>query len=126
MRLAIVGSHSRFLTDRQKFRARDIIDQLILDYKPEVIVSGGCSGIDQLAAEVAGEKGVQRLIFLPENWCWAPHGFKERNLKIAENCDMLVRIVSQDSTTYGSGWTRDRAKELGVTVEEFILASGER
>lgn len=57
-------------------------------------------------------------------------GFKTRNLEIAMSCDALVRIawhkdeqarVTGKRPTYGSGWTRDRAAERGVPVEEYVL-----
>jgi hypothetical protein len=52
-------------------------------------------------------------------------GFKSRNLEIAQSCDALIRIALKGATTYGSGWTRDRAKERGVPTEEFVLSKEE-
>ena len=44
-----------------------------------------------------------------------------RNLLIAQACDVLVRIVATNSTTYGSGWTRDRAAGMGKQVVEYVV-----
>ncbi len=48
-------------------------------------------------------------------------GFKPRNIQIATACERLVRIVSTTTKTYGSGWTRDYADNLGKPTEEIII-----
>lgn len=89
------------------------------------IVSGGARGIDSMAIEVtlAIESvlaiGLDYTEFLPAGNSW-PY-YKVRNLRIAEACDELVRIVSPKSKTYGSGWTRDRAREMGKICREFVV-----
>lgn len=118
MKLAIVGSTS---LDGDAEAAR-IIDEVLDLYRPTVVVSGGAPGIDTMAVRMAQASGISTMEFFPQVRRWAgAGGFRERNLKIAEACDRLVRIVSAESTTYGSGWTRDRAAELGKPTEEFVV-----
>ncbi len=85
----------------------------------DVIVSGGAKGVDSMAVEKAKEYGLAYKEFLPSQQNWAE--FKKRNLLIAQECDALLRIVAKSSKTYGSGWTRDRAKEMGKTVYEVVI-----
>jgi hypothetical protein len=53
-------------------------------------------------------------------------GFRERDERIAEDCDELVRIADSSSRTYGSGWTRDRARAMGKPTAEYVIDSAER
>lgn len=118
MRLAIVGS--TILQDDP--RASMIINEVLDKYRPDVVVSGGARGIDSMAEAAAKLRGIPTEIHYPKVRAWAaPGGFRDRNLVIARECDRLVRIVSQRSQTYGSGWTRDQAQALGKPTEEFVL-----
>lgn len=117
MKLAIVGS-TRLAGNEE---ALNIIRKVLREKQPSLVVSGGAKGIDSMAVAEAEALGIDTREFLPTLYQWAPHGFKERNLLIAMECDELVRIVSTKSTTYGSGWTRDRAKEMGKPTEEYIV-----
>lgn len=83
---------------------------------PRGIISGGALGIDSLAAEMAKEYDIPFSVHLPKNNRWEPEGYKERNTSIAEDCTHLLCIRTQQSTTYGSGWTADLAERLGKTV----------
>ena len=116
IRLAIVGSTS---LDGNEAAVRAIAE--VLDrYKPDAVVSGGAVGIDSMAAQLARARGIPVTEHLPRVPRWGD-GFKPRNLLIAHDCTHLVRIVAAGSKTYGSGWTRDRAKENGAAVEEIVL-----
>jgi hypothetical protein len=138
VKLAIVGS-----TLLNGPRSRAIILDAIQRHGATCIVSGGAKGIDSLAETIADELGLAKDIRAPEVQRWedkvvsAPlplkgvvrKGFKTRNLEIASRCDALVRIGLADADqmrlkgriTYGSGFTRDRARDLGKPTEEFIL-----
>ncbi len=116
-RLAIVGSVS-LAGDPDAYA---IIFQVIREYAPSEVVSGGADGIDSMAVEVAAFLGIPTREYLPQNKRWAPDGYMKRNLLVAGGCDRLVRIVAVDSRTYGSGWTRDRAVERGIPTHEFIV-----
>jgi len=116
MRLAIVGS-TRFEEDEKaKDWAAQYIQWVLGKYQPEVVISGGAIGIDQLATTLAAFEGIEVIEHLPEHPQWAPSGFKARNLLIAQDCTHLLCLRHVDSKTYGSGWTADRAEELGKPV----------
>ncbi len=114
MRLAVVGSTN--VTLSQKSVAATIIKGFLWEHVPDEFISGGATGIDALAEACADLIGVPKKIYLPENNRWEPDGFKKRNIIIAKECDALLCIRSEQSTTYGSGWTADRAEEMGKTV----------
>lgn len=121
MKLAIVGSRELAGDQAARRLIVDIINAHMTDDEIEefVIVSGGAVGIDQMAAEVARTKGLPLIEHLPEAKSWP--AYRKRNRKIAQDCDKLIRIVSKRSRTYGSGWTRDRAIELGKPTQEYVL-----
>lgn len=120
--LAIVGTRE-FKIPHAFLYARHIMEYHIkqLDPDKDLVISGGAEGIDSIAIDVAQNLGYHWEEFLPENNVWAPNGYKERNEKIAETCDILVSIRCRYAATYGSGWTRDRAVDLGKIVHPYIL-----
>jgi hypothetical protein len=122
MRLAIVGSVS-FRTEELFNMAEDQIQFYISEYLLDIekIVSGGAIGVDSMAEKWANYYNIPVKIHLPKNRRWAPEGFKERNLKIAEDCTHLLCIRDKESKTYGSGWTSDRAKDMGKVVWRYDL-----
>lgn len=113
MKLAIVGSVS--LSGRED--VYHLIQAVLEGHRPELVVSGGAEGVDSMAVEVAEMLGLAWHEFLPERpgWQW----YKKRNLQIATECSQLLRIVASGTKTYGSGWTRDRAAEMGKPTEEI-------
>jgi len=114
MKLAIVGSVTLAGCDA----ARSLIREVLERYHPDLVISGGAAGIDTMARMEAEAMGIAVQEFLPARPRWGD-GYRPRNLKIAGACDVLIRIVDPDSKTYGSGWTRDRAVEMGKLTEEF-------
>ncbi len=56
---------------------------------------------------------------LPAGTTW--RHYRERNLRIAKDCDELVRIADPRSRTHGSGCTRDRACQLGRPTTEYTI-----
>lgn len=125
MYLAVVGSTN--ITDKQRGIASVIIDGFFFSYNPELVISGGAVGIDSLArGRVTAwnrdqQWNINFMEFLPENPRWEPNGYKERNTKIAEECTDLLCIRTQQSTTYGSGWTADLAERLGKAVWRVLI-----
>lgn len=126
--LALVGSR-----DVVALPGRDLIRTVLAEHKPILVISGGAKvnagnrmrgliSIDQEAAAQAREAGIQVVEFLPSNFHWdGTGGFKERNMKIAASCVCLVRIASETTTTYGSGWTADYAEFLGANVTRYTV-----
>ena len=115
-KLAIVGSAS-LAGNKEAVR---IIRKVLDRWNPELVISGGAVGIDTMAIDIDEELGLDTWVFLPKAKNWI-NGYRPRNLKIANACDALIRIVSSDSKTYGSGWTRDRASEMGKHTEEYVI-----
>jgi len=127
--LAIVGSRDVPIRAAQK-----LINAVLDAHKPIMVVSGGAkarwtdakaglASIDHEAALLARERGVDVTEFVPTVFKWGgPGGFQERNLRIANTCVCLVRIASETTSTYGSGWTADRAAELGKDVERYLVS----
>lgn len=114
MLLAVVGSTN--IRPDQAETARAMIHGVLTYYCPQLVISGGAAGVDTIAEREAFILNIPEQIYRPENNRWEPHGFKERNLKIAMDCTHLLCIRTSQSTTYGSGWTADRAEEMGKTV----------
>jgi hypothetical protein len=114
MKLAIVGSTK--INDEQLSAATAFMQGIIQFYMPELIISGGAVGVDTAAENEAKRFLIKSRIFLPENPRWEPEGYKVRNTKIAEECTHMLCIRTNQSTTYGSGWTADKAQKLGKVV----------
>ena len=119
MILAIVGSTK--VTEEQIEIAKHIIKDTIGQLGPDSIVSGGAVGIDTIAESEANRLEIDFLKFLPRNKRWEPQGYKERNLLIVQYCDALLCIRTRQSTTYGSGWTADKAERLGKDVFRYLI-----
>ena len=116
MKLAIVGSTSL----KDNVEAARLIEEVLDLFRPSVVVSGGAPGIDTMSEKAAERRGIETSIYRPKHQRWRD-GFMPRNLLIAQACDALVRIVASNSTTYGSGWTRDRAAGMGKKVFEYVV-----
>ncbi len=126
MKLAIVGS-SR-LTSSEEKNAREsceiLLKQMVRNFGRNelILVSGGASGVDTIAETTAYGLGLKCDIHRPtsENW----DGYKARNLKIAQECDVIycfptkVRLTpcyhcgTQDHERSGGCWTVKHAKTL--------------
>ncbi len=121
-RLAIVGSRS--LDDHpDALRViRSVLDAYQARHAALVVVSGGAVGIDCMAAAEARQRGLQVIEHLPAGT--TSRHCRERNLRIARDCNELVRIADPRSRTYGSGWTRDRARQLGRPTTEYTITGG--
>lgn len=128
--LAVVGSR-----DVPKAAALDLVKRVLDEHKPVIVISGGAkvnngnrlralASIDEEVALEAGRREIQMLEFKPTDFHWdGPGGFKDRNVKIAESCVCLVRIASETTQTYGSGWTADHAELLGKDVKRYVIAA---
>lgn len=119
MLLAVVGSTN--VEPWQRSLAFKIIEGFVVVEKPDVIISGGAEGIDNVADQIAYLHEIKFVEHLPEHNRWEPNGYKERNTKIAQDCTHLLCIRTQQSTTYGSGWTAEQAERLGKTVWRITI-----
>lgn len=127
------------LTVKQTDLAYELIAGILLFELSQVtetaiqVVSGGANGIDMIGEETVDDLVVNYgqlyldvpKIFRPDVHQWeddgTKRGFKSRNLQVAEYCDKLWCIRSIQSKTYGSGWTADRAEEMGKSVNRITI-----
>lgn len=118
MRLAIVGSRQFDYDLRAKDEAAKYIQWVLEKYQPELVISGGAIGIDQLAATLAAFEDIKVVEFLPEleRYSQPWQAYKARNIRIAKECTHLVAILHRKSKTNGGGWTARYAKNLGRKV----------
>ena len=89
MKVAIVGT-SRIQTEDLDNIRKKLIDIIKPHLKHVVFISGGASGIDKLALQVAKGLGYNTEEYLPKTNDW--NGYKERNFKIAQDCIGLYCI----------------------------------
>lgn len=127
--LAIVGSapHNNrpaFACPRGLVIAAQQIEVVLTMVTPDMVISGGAPGVDELAEQEAMTLGIPFRPIRPRGRypTWdSDGGYRERNEKVAQECTRLLRIACAESRSYGSGWTADRAEELGKTVERFWI-----
>lgn len=81
---------------------------------PDVIISGGCSGVDKLAEEWARLHGIPTRIFYPDAFL-GKRGFLERNTLIANECTHCVAFPSK--TSKGTWDTIRKVKSLNKPVK---------
>lgn len=95
MILGIVGHAADKFSEETEILVHDAIINRILTLSPEKVVSGGChlGGVDSWAKFHAEKLGVPFEEFLPKQLRWEPHGYKERNLKIASTSDRVICVV---------------------------------
>jgi hypothetical protein len=116
--LAVVGSVEADLDE-----TITVIGKYVKLLKPTLLLSGGAEGVDTHMKVYAVRENIPFFELKPVNRSFhAECGFKVRNMLVAFNCDKLLRIVSKRSRTYGSGYTRDRAREFGKEVFEETVS----
>jgi hypothetical protein len=140
MKIAIIGHAADKFTPATRHEAQVLISALLLDAR--LLISGGChlGGIDEWAETIARSMSIPRLIHRPALRRWAG-GYRERNLRIARDCDALHVIVvarypaeyrgmrfdrcyhcnTSDHVKSGACWTAKRAQELGRPVRWHIV-----
>jgi len=127
MKIAIVGSSH--LSETEGIDARKnsglVLNSLIEEYGVDdiTLISGGAKGVDTEAEDVAKQLGIKTIIHKPLEYKWE-NGYKPRNLKIANECDVLYCFPTKVKTTpcyhcelkdhevTGGCWTMKKAKEL--------------
>ena len=121
LRLAIVGSRSLDGNPDALRVIREVLDAYQARHAALVVVSGGAVGIDRMAAAEARQRGLQVVEHRPNGRSW--RHYRARNLRIVADCDELVRIADPRSRNFGSGWTRDRAREFGRPTFEYTVTN---
>jgi len=136
MKLAIVGA-----SDVKKHLVIKMRDKIESEIQKRwngrlVIISGGAKGVDTIATDVARHLGIQTIQYNPKfnSWEW----YKERNQKIALECDELICFAIEYKTpvkkcyhhkepqnhekTAGC-WTMNKARQLNKQTKLIIVRS---
>jgi len=128
-KIAFVGADGRAWERRGISRdsLKNVLRRIMLEELEEgkfIFISGGCprGGVDVVAEEVARELELECLIFKPEKlgWRW----YKQRNIKIAKECDTLYCVEPSDRMQSGGIWTMNLAKKLGKEVYLVLVGRG--
>lgn len=148
MNLGIVGNGSDKFTGAGMLQAKWAIQDAILYYEPEAVVSGHSpvGGVDIWAEEAARQMDVELDLKVPEKNQWNPpgaYGYKARNIDIAKDSDVLIVVladqypdeytgkrfqycyhhspVGTDHVKSGGCWTGKTAAGLGKEVHWYIV-----
>lgn len=112
MNVGIVGS--------RRYRYKEKVDKLVNSLnKEDIVVSGGCVGVDKWAETRAKERGLKTLIFRPRVMNFANkfkviESYYARNKQIAEASDIIYAFVVDNR---GGTWnTIKHAKKLNKKV----------
>lgn len=132
MKLAIVGSSE--VKPSLVIKMRNVIETMLNQFDNPTVISGGAKGVDTIAVDVAKHMGlkVKEKEYKPkaENW----ECYKERNQKIANDCDQLYcfatglvntkcyhhKKLENHEKTAGC-YTLNMAKELDKTTALIIV-----
>jgi hypothetical protein len=116
MKLAIVGSrtfngYETLVTEVRYF----LIGCRVLLSDVSYIISGGANGADTLAEIFAKQHQIPMEIFKPD---WNKYGMRAgfiRNVKIVDNCDILIAFW--DGRSKGTKHSIELAKQAGKIVK---------
>lgn len=112
MNIGIIGSEASKFTSETEEKAKDAIFDIVDHHTHPMshsglptIVSGHChlGGIDIWAEEFADGSAMNKFIFAPKQQMWEPHGYKERNIKIAQASDIVYVITVKELPTSYTG-----------------------
>ena len=116
MKIAIVGAQEDKWNTDQKSRVKAMLLNLLT--RNDTLVSGQSpkGGIDIWAEEAADATRAKKLIFKPNFHRWEPDGYKDRNIRIAQECDIMYVFSPEQDEWNGGKWTGKYAEELGKKV----------
>jgi hypothetical protein len=123
MKVAIVGSRKRSfinkvkINEKTKKEVEDLVDWL-QDY--DVVVSGGCKGVDSWAISRAIRRGLVTEIHFPNikkgmTYEEMVAEYYARNRKVVDASDIVFAFPLNENTG-GTGYTINYAKEKGKQV----------
>ena len=85
-----------------------------------LIITGGASGIDEIAEEYADKKRISKLVLRPRYDLYGKAAPLKRNEEMVEICDMA--LVIWDGKSRGAGYTIKYAKRMGKMVKVITVA----
>jgi len=117
MKVAIIGSRQRDSTE-DKVSVFDLVNSLEIG---DVVVSGGCRGIDIWAEQAAERRGLDTMIFKPilndhDSYSSMVRAYHDRNKKIVDSSDLLYAFPAVKGLSGGTKNTVDYAIKRGKKV----------
>jgi hypothetical protein len=122
--VCIVGAQEDRWKDEEKKLAKAFIRVFLVaaDMEPDrgklEVISGACpyGGVDIWTREIVTTDGWLPFEEYPPTYNqWEPHGYKERNIMMAEKCTHLLCLDPLNRRS-GGAWTAERAARLGKKV----------
>lgn len=113
MKYGIVGSRRR--------KDKESIEKFVAGLNPDdIVISGGCRGVDTWAVTAAKKRNLETIEYLPDlsgckTYIERTEAYYTRNKQIAEACDKLVAFVSADRKG-GTENTIKHAKRFGKEI----------
>jgi len=139
LKVAIIGASGSKLDDYEVFGVMKEILKIIRRHKNPIIVSGHSprGGVDIIVEMFAQEFDYPTNIIPSQTPHWSDRdgkmGYKNRNLVIASECDILYCITTRlkkqscyhcktgDHERTGACWTMKKAKEMGKPTKLIVL-----
>lgn len=128
-RVAIVGSREKYWSPRQRakavkrikttlFRHMDIMVghyESVKNTRSVILISGRCpyGGVDVWAEVIADLYDIPKQIYPPKKGVKGNSKFFDRNIEIAEACDVLYCFQPVQKPKGGGTWTMEQAENLG-------------
>lgn len=97
--LGVVGHGADKFTPQTEVAARQSIRDALVTFRTDVVCSGHSplGGVDIWAEEEAEAAGLETLIHAPTRFSWgAPGGYRDRNLAIAQDSDLVLVVVVKE------------------------------
>lgn len=129
-KIAIVGTSK--LDNVEESLCISVCREILEKDSSFLFLYGGANGVDTVAMGEATRLSLPITYLTPRNQRWTPQGFKERNIKIAEQCDIIYSISTPTKTTRcyhcnadhqktAGCWTRIYAEKLGKESHHITL-----
>lgn len=118
MKVGIIGSRERNKPEDRK-EVFNLVSQLD---RNDIVVSGGCRGIDSWAIDAARKNNMRTRVFLPikldecESYVDMVRAFYSRNREIVDFSDILYAFPSRAGLKGGTQYTVNYASRIGKKV----------
>lgn len=122
--LAIVGSRTLGVNVRD---VDSVIREVLAAHNPMLVITTADHGVCARVVAMCAEQSIPCFPYKAEqkppsehtgNW-FRDSGTRDRNARVAADCQHLVRIYYRSTKTHGSHWTRDHAESLGRWTDEI-------
>ena len=111
------------ITGSRKFTDTACMEQAILEMKPSLLLTGGATGADTMAENIAKKHGIPCKVFLPKfktdpKTPYHPRWYLERNKEIVDACDVLLAFFAGEKSK-GTEYTVEYAKKISKPIKGF-------